>query len=367
MRKLGTTFAPRPSRRPPRGHPRRAGRRVSTYEWRVTAIDVDGRFPDAGRLAHVHRRRRRRAPRTRFASTEPASTTPAAVEAAGGTSPASSTAYQWRHNGQRSPAPPDDVRRAGPRTSDATISVVATGTSLGVRHGHLDELRHDRQGRSRTGRDHSPPQIVGTGKVGHDPHLDRSDVGPDVHGGTTLQWMRNGVITGATSSTYAVVAGDLNASITLHATGTLPGRTPNGHEQRHHRGQGPPPWRRPASIHGAPQGRDETDRPPRPGTSQGCRVDAVAARRPAHRGRHHVTTYAVRPEDVDAALSCPLHRSRPGTRRGRRHQRSRNPHVLGDAPVAHVQPGSPVGGAQGRLRPSPRSVAPTWSLNGVQR
>ena len=43
----------------------------------------------------------------------------------------------------------------------------------------------------------------------------------------TLQWKRNGTsISGATQATYVVTSNDLNTTISLVATGTLPGRTP---------------------------------------------------------------------------------------------------------------------------------------------
>lgn len=197
----------------------------ATYEWRVIALDASNQLAPAG------------AWRRFTVGGAPTAAVPASIEGSAvlGTTltavdpqwsvPGVDNSYEWRRNGVA-------IAGATSRTyvvavADVTrqITVVVTGSSSEFGTGVSTSA-------AVTGKPGSgpvalsTPQISGSGQVGTTltATLPQWDPAETV---VTLQWRRNGTnISGATGATYVVTPNDLNTSISLVATGTLPGRVP---------------------------------------------------------------------------------------------------------------------------------------------
>ena len=132
--------------------------------------------------------------------------------------------YQWRRNGQAIPGATSTTYTVQAADVDASLTVLVTGTSPEFGTGTATSA-------AVVGKPGAGPvalsttEIAGSGRVGSvltstEPTWDPAETV------VTRQWLRNGSrISGATGTTYTVVAGDLNAAITLEVTGTLVGRT----------------------------------------------------------------------------------------------------------------------------------------------
>lgn len=364
LRTLGTTYAtptltPATSWAPPT-----AMKVGTTYEWRVASVDVDGRYTDPG------------AWRTFTIGGAPAATTPPGINGTGvfdttlvavaptWSTPDVANTYQWRRNGSavEGATGPTYVVRA--QDVGASITVVATGTSAEFGTGTSTSAAiTGKPGAGATVR--TTPTISGTGRVGTT--LTSTPVAWDpAETGTTLQWMRNGTaISGATSATYTVASGDLNASITLRATGTLPGRQPThalsnaitAREGAATTASTPP------KILGTPKvgvvltsTAPAWDQPDVQQTIQWLRNAQPVAGQVG-------SSYTVRPEDLGASLTVRYSGALPG-RATAVLTSAPVTGLLGDAPRATSAP--TVSGTR-KVGTTLTSSPPAWNLTGVQQ
>lgn len=276
----------------------------STYEWRVGSLDVDNRvtMPETWRRFTV--------------GGIPTATVKAAIDGSGvfqttltavpptWSVPGVTNTYAWQRDG----APISGATAATHVVTAAdvgrSITVVVTGTTAEFGSGtSTSDAVVGKPGVGPVAL--TSPQISGTGVVGSiltstDPTWDPAETQ------TSRQWLRDGTaISGATGSTYTIVAADLNAAITLRATGSLPGRTPTvSLSNAIGAGQGPAPAATSSpSITGTPK--------------VGLRVTAVAptwsltgvqeTRQWLRNGvaipGETATTYLVRTADVGAAIT----------------------------------------------------------------
>ena len=197
----------------------------TSYQWRVASVDVDARYSDPGPW------------RTFTIGGVPTASSPASIDGTGvfGTTlavvpptwnvPAVMNTYQWRRNGAPVDGASGTTYAVRVEDMDASITVVVTGTSAEFGTGSSTSAAV--VGRRAPGPIvTAEPVISGSGKVGSQltstaPTWDTAETT------TKLQWMRNNTaISGATTPTYTVASGDLNASITLKAVGEVPGREP---------------------------------------------------------------------------------------------------------------------------------------------
>ncbi len=194
------------------------------YEWRVTSLDANNQAAPGGgwRRFTVGG-----APKPTTAASITGSgvldTTLTAVDPAWSV-PGVDNTYEWRRNGVAIPGATSDTYVVAVADVGRQITVVVTGTSAEFGTGvSTSAAVTGMPGAGPTAL--TTPQITGSGQVGSQltATLPEWDPAETV---TSLQWKRNGTsISGATAPTYTVVAGDLNTTITLVVTGTLPGRT----------------------------------------------------------------------------------------------------------------------------------------------
>lgn len=195
------------------------------YEWRVTTIDASNQAAPAG------------AWRRFTVGGTPKATSAAAISGSGvlGTTltavdpawsvPGVVNTYEWRRNGVAITGATSSTYDVVVADVGQPITVVVTGTSPDFGTGvSTSAAVSGKPGAGPTAL--GTPQITGTGQVGSTltsalPGWDPAETA------VTLQWKRNGTsISGATAPSYVVTSNDLNTTITLVATGTLPGRTP---------------------------------------------------------------------------------------------------------------------------------------------
>ena len=129
---------------------------------------------------------------------------------------------QWLRNGTPVSAATDATYSVRPGDLGATITVQVTGTLAG----HADGSSTSNGVVGVTGdapTATTAPTVTGGGKVGTS--LQASPPAWSVSGVTNaIQWLRDGQpIAGATGTTYAVVAGDVNRSLAVRYTGTSTG------------------------------------------------------------------------------------------------------------------------------------------------
>ena len=195
------------------------------YEWRVTAIDASNQAAPVGGWRRF------------TVGGAPKATTAASIDGSGVLDttltavdpvwnvPDVEHSYEWRRDGVAIPGATSDTYVVTVADVGRAITVVVTGTSTEFGTGVSTSTAVT--GKPGTGPVAlTTPQIAGSGQVGSQLTATLPEWDP---AGTvsTLQWKRNGTsISGATAATYTVVAGDLNTTITLVVTGTLPGRTP---------------------------------------------------------------------------------------------------------------------------------------------
>ena len=195
------------------------------YEWRVTSVDASRHTGLAG------------AWRTFTIGGAPQATTAASISGTAvlGTAltavdptwnvPGVVDTYEWRRNGVAIPGATADTHTVGVDDVGQQITVVVTGTSSEFGTGVSTSAPvTGKPGAGPVAL--SAPVISGTGQVGSQlaAALPQWDPAETV---VSLQWKRNGTsISGATQATYLVTSSDLNTTLTLVATGTLPGRTP---------------------------------------------------------------------------------------------------------------------------------------------
>ncbi|WP_107766387.1 Ig-like domain repeat protein [Nocardioides terrigena] len=335
----------------------------TTYEWRVASVDVDGRVSEPTDW------------RSLTIGGAPSASTPARINgtAAFGTAltavnpvwnvPGVTNSYQWRRNGQAIPGATASSYTVQAVDVDSSLTVVVTGSSPEFGTGTSASA-------AVTGKAGAGPvvlsatKIAGTGKVGSvlrstDPTWNPS--------GTTItrQWLRDGAdISGATGTTYTVVAGDLNASITLEVTGTLPGRTPTASRSNAITAvQGPAVIATTApGISGTPKvGLTLTGRPPT-WTIAGVAQSIQWLRNGQPVSGATASTYVVRPEDVGASLAVRYTGRVPGRADGIVTSAPVTG-LLGNAPVATATPAPEGSGKVGTVLVS---TSPTWELSGVQ-
>ena len=279
--------------------------------------------------------------------------------------PGVTTTYQWRRNGSAIAGATGTTFVVRAEDVGASLTVVATGASAEFGTGTSTSAAV--VGKAAAGPvATSAPEISGSGRVGTT--LTSTSPTWDLAGTTTtLQWLRNGtVVSGATSSTYDVVAGDLNASITLRATGTLPGRSPTVvPEQRHHRCRGNRRHRDDRAVHrgrakvGMVLTEHASDVEPGGGTADRSSGSAAASRSPARPRR---PTWCV-PMTSTPTISVRY----TGTLPGRAHATvasSPRTGLLGDAPQATT---APVVTGTRKVGTVLSTSTPAWNLTGVQQ
>lgn len=325
----------------------------TTYEWRVASVDVDGRSsaPEGWRTFTV--------------GGTPKATTPASIDGSGvfattltavpptWSVPGVDNAYQWHRAGSPIPGATSSTHDVVAADVDKPITVVVTGTSVGFGTG--TSTSQPVFGKPGAGPlVVTPPAISGTGEVG----LLLISTAPtwDPAGVTTsYQWLRDGTdISGATDTTYTVVAADLNAAITLRATGTLPGRTPTvSVSNAIGAGQGAAPTATSApTITGTPKvglritaGSPSWSLPGVQETRQWLRNGQAIPGETA-------VTYLVRAEDVNAALTVRFTGRLPGRGDG----------SAVSAPVTGL-PGDPAGVPMpAPVQPAPLPTSPTTAV-----
>jgi hypothetical protein len=197
----------------------------TTYEWRVTTIDANSQAASAG-------------PWRRFTvGGAPKATVAASIEGTGvldttltavdpqWSVPGVANVYEWRRNGVAIPGAISGTYVVTVADVGRQITVVVTGASPEFGTGLSTSASVT--GQPGTGPIAlNSPTISGSGQVGSVltaalPEWDPSETT------VSLQWKRNGTsISGATAGSYLVTANDLNTTITLVATGSLPGRIP---------------------------------------------------------------------------------------------------------------------------------------------
>lgn len=197
----------------------------SVYEWRVTTIDANNQLSTAGAW---RRFTVGGAPKANVAPSIEGSgvldTTLTAVDPEWNV-PGVENTYEWRRNGVAIAGATSKTYVVTVADVARQITVVVTGTSPEFGSGVATSATvAGKPGAGPVAL--SSPQISGSGQVGTTltatlPQWDPAETA------VTMQWRRNGTnISGATGQTYVVTPNDLNTSITLVATGTLPGRTP---------------------------------------------------------------------------------------------------------------------------------------------
>ncbi|QSR33059.1 hypothetical protein CFI00_21645 [Nocardioides sp. S5] len=336
----------------------------TTYEWRVASVDVDGRYADPG------------AWRTFTIGGVPTATTPPSIDGTGvfdttlvavaptWSTPDTTNTYQWRRNGApvEGASGPTYVVRA--QDVGASITVVATGTSAEFGTGTSTSAAvTGKPGAGATVT--TAPTISGTGRVGTT--LTSTSVAWDpAETETTLQWMRNGTaISSATSATYTVAPGDLNASITLRATGALPGREPTTASSNAitAREGAAPTATTPPRIQGIPKvGAVVTGTPPA-WEQQGVQQSIQWLRNGQPISGQTNSSYTVRPEDLGASLTVRYTGVLPG-RTAAVLASAPVTGLLGDAPRATSSP--TVSGTR-KVGTTLTGSPPTWNLTGVQQ
>jgi len=336
----------------------------TTYEWRVASVDVDGRSSDPG------------AWRTFTVGGVPTASTPAGIDGSGvfettltavpptWSVPGVANSYQWRRNGTSVDGATRSTYVVRAEDVGASLTVVVTGTS--AEFGTGTSTSPSVVGKPGPGASAvTAPTISGSGKVGT-LLTSTATVWDPAETSTTLQWMRNGtVISGATSATYSVVPGDLNTSITLRATGTLPGRTPTislSNAITASEG-GAATTSAPPSIQGIPKvGATLTSTAPAWDQS-GVQQSIQWLRNSQPISGQTTSSYTVRPEDVDASLTVRYSGALPG-RTTAIVTSAPVIGLLGDAPQATSPP--TVSGT-GKVGTTLTSSPPFWNLPGVQQ
>ncbi|MGF9760571.1 hypothetical protein AAII07_35820, partial [Microvirga sp. 0TCS3.31] len=336
----------------------------TSYEWRVAAVDVDGRYSDPGPW------------RTFTIGGVPTASVPTSIVGTGvfGTTlaaapptwnvPGVSNAYQWRRNGLPVDGATGTTYDVLVADMDASITVVVTGTSAEFGTGSSTSaaaIGTRAPGPVAT----SQPEISGSGRVGSlltstMPTWDPAETS------AKLQWMRNNsAISGATSGTYTVAPGDLNASITLKVVGELPGRELSStlsNAITAVEGPAPTATTTPA-IQGTPKvGTTLTSTAPTWDPS-GVQQTIQWLRGGQPISGQATSSYTVRAEDVDASLTVRYTGTLPG-RTTAVVVSAPVTGLLGDAPQATTPP--TVSGSR-KVGTALTSTQPTWNLPGVQQ
>jgi hypothetical protein len=335
----------------------------ATYEWRVQSIDADNRPSAPGPW------------RTFTMGGTPTATVAAKIDGTGvfdstltavsptWSVPGVTETYSWRRNGQPIPGATAKTYRVAVGDVGASLTVVVTGSSPEFGTGTSTSA-------AITGKPGAgpvatkAPVVSGTGQVGST--LTSTATQWDRAGtATTLQWVRNGQpITGATSATYTLVAGDLNNAIALEATGTLPGRTPTVVTSNAITAvQGPAVTATaPPKVQGTPKvGATLTSTAPT-WTQSGVQNNIQWLRNGYPVSGATLATFTVGPEDVGATLAVRYTGRVAGRADG----------VATSAPVTGLVGDAPVALGAARMSGTPKvgmtlsAVAPVWDLDGVQ-
>lgn len=275
-----------------------------SYEWRVASTDVDGRYsmPESWRTFTI--------------GGTPSAAVKASIQGSGvfGTTltavpptwsvPDVTNTYEWRRAGAPIPGATGASYQVVADDVDKQITVVATGSSADFGTGtSTSDPVFGKPGAGPVAL--TSPVISGTGAVGST--LTSADPAWDPAGTETArQWLRDGTsISGATGTSYTLVAADVNAAITLRATGVLPGRArTDSLSNAIGVGYGPAPTAMSVpTITGTPKvGSTVTAVPPTWNTT-GVQDTRQWLRNGQPITGATATTYLVRADDVNAALS----------------------------------------------------------------
>ncbi len=334
-----------------------------TFEWRVTSVDAEARSSSPGPW------------RSFTVSGPPTATVAAKLSGTGvfGTTvtavsptwsvPGVTETYAWLRNGQPIAGATSRTYTVGVDDVGASLTVQVTGSSEEFGTGTSTSA-------AVTGKPGAgpvatkAPVVSGTGQVGST--LTSTATQWDRAGTvTTLQWVRNGQpITGATSSTYKLVAGDLNNAIALESSGTLPGRTPTVVTSNAITAvQGPAVTATtPPKVQGSPK-VGETLTSTAPTWAQGGVQNNIQWLRdglPVSGAT--LAVFTVRPQDVGSAIAV-RYTGRVAGRADGVVTSAAVTGLVGDAPVALYPPRL---SGTAKVGSTLTASAPTWDQDGVQ-